>query len=89
MHAIEMSWLRWLFVMVVAGLAVTLALVLGFYQAARGRSEDSTAEELEEYAAGIQVARRPIPLLLVLLFVGMALYMIGYVVYVWQAGVRY
>ena len=37
MQALEVAWLRWLFVAIVAGLALTLALFLGFYSAARRR----------------------------------------------------
>jgi len=116
MQALEVAWLRWLFVAIVAGLALTLALFLGFYSAARrrpsgdpegpppfgpegpqgpegqdglkGRAEGQ-GEELEEYAAGIQVGRRPIPILLVLLYVGVGIAVIAYVLYIWRAGLAY
>jgi len=54
----------------------------------KGRAEGQ-GEELEEYAAGIQVGRRPIPILLVLLYVGVGIAVIAYVLYIWRAGLAY
>ena len=89
MQAIELSWLRWLFVALVGGLVLALVFYLGFYTAARRGTEPTEGEELEEYAAGIKVARRPIPVLLVLVFIGVGLAVIGYLIYSWQSGVSY
>lgn len=85
----DIIWLRWLFLMLLGGSVLAVALYLGFYLPSRPTHPRDEGEEFEEYAAGIRQANRPIPPLLIMLFVGMAIFIIGYVVYVWLGGVTY
>jgi Na+/H+ antiporter NhaC len=45
------------------------------YKKGRGRKE-----EIEEYPSGIQARRNPIPLLLILLYIGLAVWGVAYVI---------
>jgi len=46
---------------------------------------DVAAEHLEEYPHGLQVAHGRLPRVLVALYLGIGLGMIGYVLYIWLA----
>ncbi len=82
MHYLNVIWLRWLLAMMVAGIGLALALYLGF-----GRTPAPPAEEeLEQYPAGIQMGRGPIPGLLVLIFVIVGCAMVGYLWHAWAMG---
>jgi len=84
MQSFEVAWLRWLWLMIVMGVALIAALVLGFYVA--GRSQPPAEPARRENAAE---PTRPVPLLLTFLYIGIAIFMIGYVLYVWLGGVTY
>ena len=87
MQANEVSWLRWLYIMILSGLGTALAFFLGFYLAARPSPRPEG--ELEEFPRDIKIGRGKIPLLLILLFIGIGIYMIVYLLYVSLAGVSY
>jgi hypothetical protein len=85
MQVFNVIWVRWLLVMVLGGLGLALALYLAFAPSfARPKKE-----ELEQYPAGIQVGRRPIPAVLILVFVIVGCVMIGYLWEAWASGVGF
>ena len=86
MQAVEVNWLRWLFVMILAGIALAVVYYLGFYLPGRPDAFEQKPEELEEYPAGLQAGSHPIPAILWMLYIGMAIFIIAYGVYVWKTG---
>jgi hypothetical protein len=85
MQVLNVIWLRWLLVLLAAGLALAFVMYLAFVPSYR-RPEQ---EAMEEYPAGIQVGSRPVPPLLILLFALVGACMVGYLAYVWTSGVAY
>ena len=84
MPAFELLWIRWLLIMTVVGLGLTLALVLACYLPGRpGRGPAN--EETEEYAADIRMANRGSPLFLWLVYAGTFIFIIAYLLWVWLA----
>ena len=83
MQVFNVIWLRWLVVMLLGGLGLALALYLAFAPSFVRPPE----EELEHYPAGIQVGRRPIPAVLLLVFLIVGCVMAGYLWYAWASGV--
>lgn len=88
MQSFAVNWLRWLYVMSFVGIGFVVLIVLGFYWPSLPHRPLQEVEP-EEYAAGISVTNRGVPLILVLLYIGVFLYIITYVIYVWRAGVRH
>jgi hypothetical protein len=89
MIGFDVLWLRWLFIMVVAGLGITLLLFLGFYLDSRRRSLAEQEKEMEEFAGDIRMARGRVPFLLIVVYVGMAVFVVAYVLFVWRGGISY
>ncbi|MBM3473781.1 MAG: hypothetical protein FJX75_10975 [Armatimonadetes bacterium] len=72
----------WMLLMLCVGTGAVLAAYLAYRDAARQRPE---GEPTEEHPPGLQVGHGRLPRVLVVLYIGMALGMIGYVLYVWLA----
>jgi ABC-type enterobactin transport system permease subunit len=71
---------RWISLLVLAGIGAVIAGYLG-YRSGQIRSAE-TEEEMEHYAAGIRTGNGRLPLVLVALYVGVAVAMVGYVIWV-------
>jgi hypothetical protein len=84
-QAFEVNWLRWLLVMSLLGIVAVIALVLGFYLPSQPGRRGARDEEHEEFPAGIKVANRGVPPVLILLYVGTIAFIVSYIVYVWVA----
>jgi len=87
MQAFELNWLRWLVVMIVAGVMLAVFVYLGFYLPARPRRRE--VEETEEFPAGIEVAQGGVPPILIAFYIVMLIYIVAYTLYVWLAPVSY
>ncbi len=71
---------RWIVLLVLAGIGAVIAGYLG-YRSGQIKSA-GTEEQMEHYAAGIRAGNGRLPLVLVALYVGVAVAMIGYVIWV-------
>jgi hypothetical protein len=88
MQAFEVNWLRWLVVMSASGIVLAIAVYLGFYlPSLPGRP--ASEKPAEEYAAGIRVMNRGIPPILILVYVGMFIFIVAYMIYVWVAKISF
>jgi hypothetical protein len=83
MQAFHINWLRWLFVMIVAGLALAYALYLGFYAPMRKDAPKHNPEELEAFPQDIKAGSLPIPGLLWWIYIGTFVFIIAYILYIW------
>jgi hypothetical protein len=81
-QAFEVNWLRWLLVMSLSGVVAAIALFLGFYLPSQPGRPGARDEEHEAFPAGIKVANRGVPPILVLVYIGTIAFIIAYVVYV-------
>jgi len=84
-QAFEVNWLRWLLVMSLSGVIAAIALFLGFYLPSQPGRAGTGDEKTEDFPAGIKVARRGVPPLLILVYVGTIAFIIAYIVYVYVA----
>lgn len=89
MQSFEVNWLRWLYVMSISGTVLAIALYLGFYLTSLPRPSESQEERTEEFAAGIRVANRRIPALLILLYIGIFIFIVAYMLFMWFGDVSY
>jgi hypothetical protein len=80
MQSLQLSWVL---LMLIIGAAASVAGYLSFRVPRQSSKADP--ESLEEFAVGIRMARGRIPVVLWLLFIGMACFLIGYVLYVRSA----
>jgi ABC-type enterobactin transport system permease subunit len=80
MTALANSWLALM-------LAVGTAMVFAGYLAYRDaqRPPDAAPSHVERFAGDLEIHSNRLPAVLIALFVGMALGMLGYVAYVWLA----
>ena len=78
MQAFEVNWLRGLAVMLVTGITLAVFLYLGFGLAARPSTGRPVEEERERFPADIEVARRSVPAILILVYLVMLIFLIAY-----------
>ena len=74
---------NWLALMLIAGAGLVFAGYLGYRDAIR--RPNPSEEHPERYAEGLTVDSNGVPAVLIALYTGMALAMIGYVLFVWLA----
>jgi len=73
----------WMLLMLALGLVATAAAYLAYRD---GSAEGQMSHEpLEEYPPDIQVAHGRMPRVLIALYLGIGLGMVGYVLYIWLA----
>jgi hypothetical protein len=86
MRAHEIVQFDWVILVLVIGAAISLA----FHLALRGRAAESKGEQQHPGAGeSIEIQHHPIPIFLWLLYIGMALFAVIYVVRVWLTGMSF
>lgn len=89
MTIFDVNWLRWYYIMILAGVAIVITLILGFYLTNLPGRPPGKSERTEGYPGVLEETPRGIPALLVVFYVAMSFYLVGHALLIWLTGASF